>query len=291
MCQYYEITWKQLACSRSGDILDLYIDLWQSRSSVVGERVQNCQKNLACDQVRAISLISRERQREREKEREKLSNRDDTIIGKRWQTPAALTALIALRSHETDRARPSTAYLFLIAMLTTDINNNYYYKRTFDLKQPVGTTGDKRIKRHAQAMSADDTHHFQMFERRQDGLQIADDRHDLLAGQGLAAVQQVHHLVLEPLHRGGNRWRTEPPRVHKVRGRREKSDGGANKPAETVLCDRRGRRRGRAEEPTAVQPVATDWRTRFGVGTTCVVRAGSTAESVVSPVPQPRAHR
>jgi len=40
-----------------------------------------------------------------------------------------------------------------------------------------------------------------MFERRQDGLQFADGRYYLVAGQGLAAVQQVHHLVLETLHR------------------------------------------------------------------------------------------
>lgn len=45
------------------------------------------------------------------------------------------------------------------------------------------------------------THHFQMFERRQDGLQFADDRHYLFGGQSLRSVQQVHHLVLKPFHR------------------------------------------------------------------------------------------
>jgi len=187
MCQYYEITWKQLARSRSGDILDLYIDLWQSRRSIVGERVQNCQKNLAYDQVR--NSINNERKTERETQQQ------------RWpyiKKEIANTSCSHCSQISWNRSWTIVDYLFLTATLTTDINNNIN-------ERSIWTTRDKRIKRYAQVMSADDTHHFQMFERRQDGLQIADDRHYLLAGQGLAAVQQVHHLVLEPLHRGGNR--------------------------------------------------------------------------------------
>lgn len=126
------------------------------------------------------------------------------------------------------------------------------------------------------ATSTAGTHHFQMFEWRQDGLQFADDGHDLVAGQRLAAVQQVHHLVLETLHRARNRSRAagEEPAVS-VRDwleksapyeeqRRDNADGAA-----VVLM--RGRPC-RYAERTVVVPCNRwrdwlKWRTRFGVGT------------------------
>lgn len=52
-----------------------------------------------------------------------------------------------------------------------------------------------------------DTHHFQVLQRRQHGLQVADDLHELLTHQRLGAVQQVHHLILESFHIGRRRRR------------------------------------------------------------------------------------
>lgn len=45
------------------------------------------------------------------------------------------------------------------------------------------------------------THHFQMTRRRQRGLQVPEHLQNILAGQRLVAVQQVHRLVLESCHR------------------------------------------------------------------------------------------
>lgn len=52
-----------------------------------------------------------------------------------------------------------------------------------------------------------DSHHFEMVERRQDGLQLADGLHYFVARQRVAAVQQVHHLVFEPSFHSAPDWR------------------------------------------------------------------------------------
>jgi len=121
------------------------------------------------------------------------------------------------------------------------------------------------------------THHFQMFERRQYGLQFADGRHYLVAGQGLAAVQQVHHLVLETLHRTGvdhgQRTTMRPRCLREIDAEIARSgDYDAKTPTKPYWYWRAAYDR-RYPKWTAVQPVArlVKWRTRFGVGTTLCV--------------------